>query len=246
MNAINETSTMSAVMRRLRERTDWEAANPELAAEWSAAMREDDERNIRKERENDGSEARRLALDALRRADVPPKPLRELGPFDPKRGHGAKAVEYLSGKRPVLAMFGTVGQGKTLAGVWAARELLARMPLDCLATGQNTSPVVFIAATTFARLSAYSVDDKAFFDGLCRVRVLVLDDVGTETLAGVASAHFDELIDTRINFERRTIITSNLDAKAFKARYGERIADRLRQSAVISQGTGASMRRPPQ
>lgn len=237
------SNLMSGVIALVNERKAWEAANPELAAAWGEAMREDDERNIRAERANDGSNARRLALEALRRAEVPPKQLRELAAFDSKRGHGPKAVEYLSGKRPVLAMFGTVGQGKTLAGVWAARELLSRMALDALATGQSTSPVTFIAATTFARLSAYSADDKAFFDGLCRVRVLILDDVGTETLAGVASAHFDELIDTRINFERRTIITSNLDAKAFKARYGERIADRLRVSAVISQGVGASMRR---
>lgn len=244
MNALSQSPLMLDVVRRVNERKAWEAANPELATAWGEAMREDDERRIRAERSNDGSNARALAYDALRRSEVPPKPLRELGAFDRQRGHGPKAVEYLAGNRPALAMFGTVGQGKTLAAVWAARELLSRMALGSLATGQNTSPVVFIAATTFARLSAYSADDKAFFDGLCRVRVLVLDDVGTETLAGVAAAHFDELIDTRINFERRTIITSNLSAGAFKERYGERIADRLRQSAVISIGSGGSMRRP--
>lgn len=240
----NVGGTMAAMMAILNARKAWEAENPELAAAWGEAMREDDERRIRAERANDGSNARRLALDALRRAEVPPKPLREIEAFDAKRGHGPKAREFLETKRTVLAMFGTVGQGKTLAAVWAARELLSRMALDAVATGASTTPVGFIPATKFARLSAYSVDDKAFFEGLCRIRVLILDDVGTETLAGVASAHFDELIDTRINFERRTIITSNLSAAAFKERYGERIADRLRQSAVISMGAGGSMRRP--
>lgn len=245
MNQIKDSTVMGEVLRLLAERKAWEAANPDLASDWEDARKINEERDLRSQRENDGSEARRLALDALRRAQVPPKPLLELARFDPKRGHGPRAADFVRGRNLVLALFGTVGQGKTLAAVWAAHALLARLPLDSVATGQSATPVIFISATTFARLSAYAVDDKAFFDGLCRVRVLIIDDVGTETLAGIATAHFDELIDTRINFARRTIFTTNLTTAAFKTRYGERISDRLRQSATISVGVGGSLRRAP-
>ena len=244
MNAITKTPTMVAVMRKLAERKSWEAANPELAADWAAANLEDDERRIRAEREHDGSSARKLATDILRRAEFPPMLLAKLDTAEAGKEHMQKARLYVGDTKPVLAMFGAVGQGKTLAACWVSRELLARMPLDAIATGQSTAPARFLRATTFARLSAYAVEDKALFDELCRVKVLVLDDMGTETLAGVASAYLDELLDIRIAHSRRTVITSNLDGSTFKARYGERLTDRLRQSAIISQGVGRSLRSP--
>lgn len=245
MNAINQDSTMAAVMRKLAERKAWENANPELAADWAEANRIDDEKRIRTERDDDAGNARKLALDVLRRAEFPPIHLVRLDMVNIGREHLQKSRLYLHDTRPVLAMLGKVGQGKTFAACWAARELLARLPLDAIATGQSTTPAEFLRATTFARLSAYAIEDKALFDRLCRVRVLVLDDLGTETLAGVAAAYLDELIDIRIAHSRRTIITSNLDSHTFKARYGERLSDRLRQSAVISLGSGASLRHAP-
>lgn len=245
MNALNQISTMQAVLRLVAERKAWEAANPELAAAWDAARREDEERSTRTERERDGSEARRLAHATLEREEFPPKQMRELAAVDRAREHLPKAIAYVAGQLPVFALFGVTGQGKTLAAVWAARELLTRMPLDSMATGQSTTPALFEPATKLSRLGSYNAADREWFERLLRVRVLVLDDLGVEMLGSATAPHIDELIDTRINFCRRTIFTTNLTTTAFKARYGDRIADRLRQSAVISVGAGASLRKAP-
>lgn len=246
MTQLSNSPTMHAVMARLAARKAWEAENPELAAAWSEAMRENDLVDRRRASERDGSEAKRLALKACESGNCPPIHLAKLHSADLTREHLPKAREWLATKLPLLVLLGGVGQGKSFAACWAAWQLAARVPLGALATGQSADPVRWCRATEFARLSAYSGDDRAFFEGLCKVRVLVLDDLGAETLAGVAAAHLDELIDVRISHNRRTVLTSNLVAGAFKQRYGDRIADRIRESAVISAGSGASMRRRPQ
>jgi len=42
-------------------------------------------------------------------------------------------------------------------------------------------------------------------------------------------ADLDELVDTYYGDQRPLLITTNLDREAFKSRYGQRIADRLRE-----------------
>jgi DNA replication protein DnaC len=60
---------------------------------------------------------------------------------------------------------------------------------------------------------------------------MVIDDLGVEYLDknGNFLQRLDELIDERYSNYRQTIITTNLNVKAFKERYGERVADRIRE-----------------
>ena len=64
-----------------------------------------------------------------------------------------------------------------------------------------------------------------------RERVIVIDDLGVEYLDknGYFSHRLDELIDERYSNYRKTVITTNLNAKAFQTRYGARVADRIRE-----------------
>ena len=55
----------------------------------------------------------------------------------------------------------------------------------------------------------------------------------------------DELIDTFHGDRRPLLITTNCDVAGFKVRYGERIADRLRESGRWISVDGGSMRRKP-
>jgi DNA replication protein DnaC len=76
--------------------------------------------------------------------------------------------------------------------------------------------------------------------------LLVLDDLGAEALdqKGLQLALIDELLDNRYSRRNcRTIVTTNLSAKTFQRRYGERAWDRLREvGAWVGMGT-TSMRK---
>lgn len=237
-------SHVQELNRRLTERRIWEAANPKLAADWAEAMAFDHERTTRLERANRDADTRKLVPTELARCGFPVMALDALRNVDVGAQHVVMAKEYLADPGLLwLALLGSVGQGKTVAAAYVARELLARRGLNNGPTASETQFCAFVRATTFARLSAYQVDDKAYFEHLCGVRLLVIDDLGTETLAGMSQAHFEELMDVRYAEKRRTVITSNLEPAAFNARYHGRIADRLKQCGLISAGSGPSLRK---
>jgi DNA replication protein DnaC len=232
--------------RRLAERKAWEVLNPDLAEAWAEAMAIDHQRNAKAEAEARTVDLRRAIPSELSRCGFPATALEALRNVDGARQHLVIAKTYLSDPGLVWAAFlGSVGQGKTVAAAFIARELMLRQGLNNGPTGSDVHFCEFVRATTFARLSSYQADDKAYLERLCSVRLLVLDDLGTETLAGTSQAHLEELLDVRYSEKRRTVITSNLESGAFKARYGERISDRLRQCGIISSGKGESLRRRP-
>lgn len=57
--------------------------------------------------------------------------------------------------------------------------------------------------------------------------LLILDDVGTEFNSPFYTAALYNVINERILSEKPTIISTNLDKKQLKARYGEQIASRI-------------------
>lgn len=94
----------------------------------------------------------------------------------------------------------------------------------------------------FARVEGY--DGK--FDSLCNHDgPIVLDDLGSEYLDGKGwfLQALDAFVDARYAEYRPTLITTNLTADQFKARYSERVADRLREGGSFYEFRGASMRK---
>jgi hypothetical protein len=75
--------------------------------------------------------------------------------------------------------------------------------------------------------------------------LLVVDDLGGEYVddKGWFVRAFNAVIDARYSSCLKTIITTNLTADQFKATYGERIADRVRESGRWSDIGGKSVRR---
>jgi len=66
-------------------------------------------------------------------------------------------------------------------------------------------------------------------------RLLILDDIGAEKLAGNdwAGEVLARVIDERLRFQGSTVWTSNLDAKALVERYGPRTYSRLQALAPM-------------
>ena len=83
------------------------------------------------------------------------------------------------------------------------------------------------SGTRLASVNGYNSE----FEKLAQVSLMVLDDLGIEYLDknGNFLQRLDEIMDERYSNYRKTIITTNLNSEDFKARYGERIADRIRE-----------------
>jgi len=169
---------------------------------------------------------RRMYRDQRRReADVPPRlwPLLDRG-LD---SEAAKAVDdFLATGQTFLVLAGQIGCGKTAAA--------------CSALDLRGGRFVKASAVTRARF------DDADWQRLLDAKTLVVDDLGTEPLdvKGWAAGALAELFDARYDWERPTILTTNLDAEAFKARYcdqdGGRFLSRLREVGrfvVVAQGS---------
>lgn len=136
--------------------------------------------------------------------------------------------------RTWLVLCGAKGTGKSVAATWAVRHAIT--------TG---STAAFRRSSELSKLSGFDAG-AVELEALKRVDLLVLDDVGTETLTDWARAQLHELIDCRHEAYGRTVLTSNLQwrgASGLEARLGERIADRVAQAGLVVQVGGGSMRR---
>jgi hypothetical protein len=136
------------------------------------------------------------------------------------------ARRLIHGRAVITCLSGNPGTGKTVA----ACEWLVRR-------GDG----MFVKAASLPRV------DRARVPKLLQMRALVLDDLGTEFLdsKGYVSSLLDELIDSRYDAKLPTVITTNLDDKVFKSRYGERLVDRIREAGRFVIIGGASMRGRP-
>jgi len=138
----------------------------------------------------------------------------------------------------LLVLSGLRGCGKTTAAAWWL--LQRRKPSEYVRTG----PPRFVDATALARWPKY---DDAKMHELERASALVIDDLGIEydDKHGAFRSFLDGLVNARYAAVLPTLITTNLRATEFKERYGERIADRIREAGRYVELAGESLRRRP-
>lgn len=146
-----------------------------------------------------------------------------------------------------LLLIGPTGTRKTTAAALAVRLAFRRLPWNEGASGGETrqrTPGEFILAATFARLSGYNAADREWFERCCTTGLLVLDDVGAEAQNEFSASMLDECLTRRHANRLRTVITSNLDAKALRARLGDRLSDRIGEACIVARSAGESDRKP--
>ena len=154
------------------------------------------------------------------------------------------AIDAVRGGFNVIAVLGgSVGAGKTIAAVDWLRDAVADPGrwFDGKWYWGDTRPMLFVSAPALARWPRYDAKEMA---RLLQASRLVIDDLGVEfaDAGGSFQATLEEVIADRIANRRLTILSTNLDAPNFKARYGERIADRIRQSGRFVSVAGPSLR----
>jgi DNA replication protein DnaC len=222
-------------------------SNGEFASKWEERLRDpayvaEMEAAEKRRKEKAAAELEKAQRRHLERMELPERPLRLI-----LAGAATKsqAVEALERPWSLLVMSGRPGTGKTLAAcLW-----LARYVQDAKNWEEDTfrfkGSAVFLTAERLSRWSRY---DDAAMEKLYKAKRLVLDDLGVEYLdeKGAYASILDALIDARYSSMRPTILTTNLTGQAFKERYGERIADRLRDEGSLFVALGqTSMRRKP-
>lgn len=139
-------------------------------------------------------------------------------------------AEVKRGDFEILVLAGDVGRGKTVAACWWLLQALR----------EKRAPLFL----TSARLSRWERYDVAEMNRLFTASRLVIDDLGEEfnDTKGNFLAVFDETISDRVANRRPTVITTNLTAEVFFARYGLRVRDRIRESGRFQSFAGASLR----
>lgn len=143
----------------------------------------------------------------------------------------------------LLVLSGTPGCGKTVAAcAWLRERIFTEGVVDAFGGYKGKRAPLFV---TSARLSRWDRYNHEAMDNLLKADRLVIDDLGAEYADknGNFGAILDELVSDRHANRRPMILTTNLDAAAFKARYDERIADRIRECGKFVSLTGASMRK---
>jgi DNA replication protein DnaC len=113
----------------------------------------------------------------------------------------------------LLVLSGQKGAGKTVAAAWWALR--------------QTGAVEFVTAEKFVTSSSF---DGAR-DRWVNAAALVLDDLGVEyqDVKGASASALDALVNEFYSHGRPLVMTTNLGRDEFKARVGERIADRIRE-----------------
>lgn len=146
-----------------------------------------------------------------------------------------EAIAAARGATDFLVLSGGPGCGKTVASVvWIADYVSDPKMWGKSSLYGNDRPEfkggtpIWITAAKLARCDRY---DESNMMKLLRTPRLVVDDLGGEYLdkSGFYASLLDEIVNERQAESKPTIMTTNLNAEAFKERYGERIIDRIRE-----------------
>lgn len=137
------------------------------------------------------------------------------------------APSRAKGPRPMLALVGAMGRGKTVAGAWLVLHAGAR----------------YIEADEVCRLAAAKFGPEVEeWKRLQRARALVIDEVGTEENTGQAAAAYRVLLNRRQG-ECLTLLLGNISRADLKARLDARTWNRMCERALVVELEGESMRR---
>lgn len=139
-----------------------------------------------------------------------------------------KVSEWLSdNKGRGLFLYGTCGQGKSILCRYVIPALLLRY----------AEKVV----------SVFDIQDmNKDVDLVLSKHILALDDIGTEELSvkyGERRMAFAEIMDAAEKQGKLVLVSTNLNEKELRDRYGDRILDRIKSTTIRVLFTGKSLRK---
>lgn len=127
--------------------------------------------------------------------------------------------DYPNNFRKNIILSGMTGVGKTFISSCIANELI-----------NKGAYVVYISATDLFEVLVkhYRSNDEAILmEKYISADILIIDDLGVESVVDGFTSNFLNLFDKRISFNKHTIISTNLSDKALLNRYSERFYSRM-------------------
>lgn len=134
-----------------------------------------------------------------------------------------------------MIMLGDTGLGKTHLSLSIANAVIEKGYCAIYDTTMNI--LKKIECEHFSRYN----DDEAL-SAVLNCDLLVIDDLGTEFLTPFYASVLFNIIDTRINTERSTVISTNLSLKEIESHYGKRISSRINGSYICLKFCGKDIR----
>lgn len=149
-----------------------------------------------------------------------------------------------------LLLIGNVGTGKTHLACAILNSVIDGMPIkinteyEMYNPSKTKSPFVFVTANDMClNLANVYNDGLDVMDRYKKCKLLIIDDLGSEKQTERSKEQFESIINYRYGEYLPIIITTNLTLQSVKAKYGDRIADRLKEICEIAQLVGESNRK---
>ncbi|MDR2899844.1 MAG: ATP-binding protein [Clostridiales bacterium] len=137
-----------------------------------------------------------------------------------------------------LFFYGAAGRGKTFMCNCIAKDIL-----DMGKSVLYSSAVKLIKTIEDARFNRENMenpDEQVNF--FYTVDLLIIDDLGTEYLTTPTMSAFFDILNSRIQEKKPTIISSNLGPKEIEAQYSDRIVSRLQGEYIFCKFQGEDIR----
>lgn len=131
-------------------------------------------------------------------------------------------VKNFSENSPGIFMYGATGLGKTFLSGCIAKELLARgysVAFDSLLN--------YLADIEDKRFNRIDSDAPDTLQVLLSADLVILDDLGSEYKSPFNTSTVYNIINSRLNMGKPTVISSNLTMEQLSERYDDRIISRL-------------------
>ena len=158
-----------------------------------------------------------------------------------------RIAKWLTNKqsRPGLLLYGKVGTGKT-----TFVNAICRVINFCCKAEPNER-TLHDSKRVISMIRAKDIveawqNDKDYFNRMCNVPLLAVDEFGIEAIDvksyGNTNEPIIDMLSSRYDRQRTTIISSNLDMEGIKERYGERLQDRFNEMFTTISFNGQSFR----
>ncbi len=133
-----------------------------------------------------------------------------------------------------MLFMGKTGLGKTHLSLAIVSEVIKK----------GYSPVYGSAENLFSAVAAekFRSDGKEIYDTFLNCDLLVIDDLGTETVTSVTKSTLYNIVNTRMMTRKPTIISTNLGIEEIDAMYTQRITSRFLGSYEAYEFLGMDIR----
>ena len=146
-----------------------------------------------------------------------------------------------------MLLYGTVGTGKTtmLNAICRVINTFTKPSYSDIVLDDDKTVTVKVVRAKDVVLAWQ--DNMVRYKQMCNVELLGIDELGVEAIDvktfGNANEPIIDLLSTRYDKQRCTMISSNLDMEAIGDRYGDRLQDRFVEMFKTIAFTGKSFRK---